>query len=63
VSNELPLDVKLYDLTGRKLDELNIKLTGKGTYSWDASHLPVGVYFMKLDLGDRSITHKLVKLR
>ena len=63
VSNELPLDVKLYDLTGRKLDELNIKLTGKGTYSWDASHLPVGVYFMKLDLGDRSTTHKLVKLR
>ncbi|RLI49540.1 MAG: hypothetical protein DRP09_20595 [Candidatus Thorarchaeota archaeon] len=63
VPNELPLDVKLYDLTGRKLDELNIKLTGKGTYSWDASHLPVGVYFMKLDLGDRSTTHKLVKLR
>ncbi|MCD6081375.1 T9SS type A sorting domain-containing protein [candidate division WOR-3 bacterium] len=63
VSNELPLDVKLYDLTGRKLDELNIKLTGKGTYSWDASHLPVGVYFMKLYLGDRSTTHKLVKLR
>jgi len=63
VSNELPLDVKLYDLTGRKLDELSIKLTGKGTYSWEASHLPVGVYFMKLYLGDRSTTHKLVKLR
>jgi len=63
VSNELPLDVKLYDLTGRQLDEFNIKVTGKGTYSWDASHLPVGVYFMKVDLGNNSTTHKLVKLR
>ena len=63
VTHKLPMDIELYDVVGRKLAHLHTEVEGRGTYNWDVSQLPMGVYFMKINLGNHHDTHKLIKIR
>lgn len=57
--------LKIYDLTGREIDELvNGTLTaGEYTVDWHAQHLPSGVYLYRLTAGEFSQTRKLTLLK
>lgn len=67
--------IKIYDITGRIVRELNLGKQGSGTYIskdraayWDGRssyyrEVASGVYFYKLIIGDQSRTRKMVLLR
>ena len=63
VTHKLPMDIELYDVVGRKLAHLHTEVEGRGTYNWDVSQLPMGVYFIRVDLENYHSTHKLIKIR
>ena len=63
VTHKLPMDIELYDIIGRKLAHLHTEVEGKGTYNWDVSQLPMGVYFIRVNLEDYHNTYKLIKIR
>ncbi len=52
--------ISLYDLTGRKVESLKVVGSGRVTMK---SVLPSGVYFIKLETSQTSITRKAVVLR
>jgi len=63
VTHKLPMDIELYDVIGRKLAHLHTEVEGKGTYNWDVSQLPMGVYFIRVNLENYHNTYKLIKIR
>ena len=63
VTHKLPMDIELYDVVGRKLAYLHTEVEGKGTYNWDVSQLPMGVYFIRVNLENYHNTYKLIKIR
>lgn len=59
------VSLKIYDLNGKEIDELlNQKLSG-GTYEyeWNASSLPSGIYFYRLETGNFTETKKMVLVK
>jgi hypothetical protein len=54
--------LKVFDLLGREVATLVNGMRPAGVYTirWDASSLPSGVYFYRLQISDRSETRKLV---
>jgi uncharacterized delta-60 repeat protein len=66
ISNELPVSLKLYNIAGRVervLLEKNIRCQcGSYTRHLNLSDLPVGIYFLRLEVGTRCIVKKLVLL-
>jgi hypothetical protein len=62
-SNNVTL--KVYDLLGREVAALVDEYKPAGSYQveWNASDLPSGVYFYKLDTGDNSAIKKLMLLK
>ena len=57
------MDIELYDVVGRKLAHLHTEVEGRGTYNWDVSQLPMGVYFIRINLENYHNTYKLIKIR
>ena len=52
--------LKINDLTGRNLSEVEMK-GGQKTYSIDIQKLPQGIYFLNAEQGDKRLVKKIVK--
>lgn len=69
ISYSLPIkteiELTVYDISGRKLVELysGKQKAGTHTLEWNAGHLPSGVYFVKLIVGEFSQTQKAVLVK
>jgi hypothetical protein len=59
------VSLKIFDALGREVETLLAEELSVGTYSkqWDASGLPSGVYFYRLQAGSFMETKKLLLLR
>ncbi|MBD3170045.1 MAG: T9SS type A sorting domain-containing protein [candidate division Zixibacteria bacterium] len=62
---ESNLEINVYDILGRKVDNIFKGTSGKGTYSvtWDASNYPSGVYYYRLTADDGFKTGRMLLLR
>jgi hypothetical protein len=57
------VSAEIYDLVGKlhKVNTLESGTTGKEQQTIDVSHLPVGIYLMKIQVGDSGfLTRRLV---
>jgi photosystem II stability/assembly factor-like uncharacterized protein len=63
--NQNKIILNIYDLLGREVATLENAVKQKGTYEveWNASALPSGVYFYRLQAGSFNETKKLMLLR
>ena len=54
-----------YDITGREVEVLmsQFRIAGNHTITWDARELVTGVYLLKLEADNHSITQKVTLLR
>ncbi|MBI3787057.1 MAG: T9SS type A sorting domain-containing protein, partial [Ignavibacteriales bacterium] len=59
------VSLKVYDLLGREVATLLNERKSPGTYkiTWDASHLPSGVYLYRMTAGSFVETKKLVLMK
>jgi hypothetical protein len=59
------ISLKVYDLLGREVAVLVNEQRPTGTYAvrWDASRFPSGIYFYRLQAGNRIETKKMVLVR
>jgi hypothetical protein len=59
------ISLKLYDITGKEVKMLLDQMQNPGTYKYDfnASGMPSGVYFYKLDGSGFSQTRKMVLVK
>ncbi len=59
------VSLKIYDAYGREVESLlnNFQLAGTYNISWDASQLPNGVYFYKLQTNDFVETKKMILVK
>jgi hypothetical protein len=57
--------LKVYDVLGTEIETLinEEKTAGSFELSWDASYLPSGVYFYRLQAGDFTETKKMILLK
>ena len=62
-SDHVKLDV--YNSTGDQVETIVSKTMNKGQhqFEWDASQLPAGIYYMKLNSGIQIVTRKLIKMK
>jgi photosystem II stability/assembly factor-like uncharacterized protein len=66
---DIPYDahssLTIYNAVGQQVDELfnNFKKEGKYNILWNAGHLPSGIYFYRLQCGNRSLSKKLVLIK
>ncbi|MCP4574004.1 MAG: T9SS type A sorting domain-containing protein [bacterium] len=60
-----PVRLEVFDLAGRRVAELTSENYGPGIHSqvWNARRLPSGTYFLRLQQGDRMVTHRCVLLK
>jgi len=58
-------NLSIYDITGRKIDEIIDKFLSKGEYTqkWDGTNFSSGIYFYKLTTDDFSSTKKMVLIK
>jgi hypothetical protein len=69
ISYSLPTEglviLSIYDLAGRLVENLvdGVKTAGEHVVEWDASAMPSGIYFCRMQVGDFSETRKLVLLK
>ena len=69
ISYGLPLDTEIslnvYDIKGRIITTLieGIRTAGMHSVDWNAENLPSGVYFVKLNAGEFTQTHKLLLIK
>ena len=64
VSYNSYIDISLYDVQGRKIGDVYsgyVKCNKKITYDW--RDLSKGVYFIKAEMGENSITEKVIKIK
>jgi len=59
------INLSVYDITGRLIHTLIADNLNPGYYTleWDVGHLPIGVYFLKLQTDHSAVTKKLVVIR
>ena len=64
-SNSLPVNIYIYDVTGREVQNLSYDNLIPGTYSidFDGTNLATGVYFYQLIAGDFQETRKMVLMK
>jgi len=62
---EVDVSLKIYDITGKLIENLVNKITASGYYSvnWDAKDLPSGIYFVKFQASEFAETRKLVLMK
>jgi CubicO group peptidase (beta-lactamase class C family) len=65
VSNSEPIHVCLYNLTGisQKSWEFNNLASGVKEFFMDLREIPAGVYFCRLQIGNETITKKIIKVK
>lgn len=56
------VSIALFDITGRKVNELtqNKKMTGTQVLDWNIGHVNSGIYFLSVKIGDKNYTNKIV---
>jgi hypothetical protein len=59
------VNLSVYDLKGKLIDQLVNKTFGPGTHvqSWDAQFLPSGVYFLVMESSSFSTSQKLILMK
>ncbi|MBL8017848.1 MAG: T9SS type A sorting domain-containing protein, partial [Ignavibacteria bacterium] len=59
------IKLTVYDMLGRKIKALTNEMLAAGTYSvnWDASDLPSGLYFYRLEGDNFAETKKMVLIK
>ncbi len=59
------LEIAVYDLSGRRVETLEEGVAAAGNHlvTWDVSGTGAGVYFVRLNVGERSLTTRLVVTR
>ena len=62
LSNSAPLDLAIYDVTGREVSVLARGNFARGQYSIPVKRLERGVYFVRLASGDYVVTRKIVQI-
>jgi len=62
VSKQAIINATIYDVVGREVDYINLKVTGRGRYVWKVT-LPAGVYFVNLSIDNIHRMHKILKLQ
>jgi hypothetical protein len=69
VSFSLPMDghvqLAAYDLQGKEVGMIfeGAQAIGEHSYTWNASHLPSGVYYIRLQAGDMVTTQKALLIK
>ncbi len=65
LSRQRFVSLKVYDLLGREKGTLLYEIKPPGThhFRFDASALPSGIYFYRLQVGEQSVTRKMVLLK
>ncbi len=59
-----PAKVEIFDVSGRVVDTpFNAALNGQAVFTWDASDVSTGVYFMRLTQGDNIATSRVSVVR
>jgi len=64
-SNNTQLNIKIYDLNGRLVENLYNGTQNSGNYNitWNASSYSSGIYFVKLQTNQSTITEKLILIK
>jgi hypothetical protein len=59
---ENEVNIALFDITGRKVNELtqNKKMSGTQLLDWNIGNVKSGIYFLSVKIGDKSYTNKIV---
>jgi hypothetical protein len=52
---------RLTDELGRELDDVSLKTIDKNTHQLDITHMPSGMYLLKVKIGERMLVKKIVK--
>ena len=57
--------VSIHDITGREIDLLvdEMKFAGNHGISWTAKGVPTGIYFCRVEAGNKFATQKLTLIR
>jgi len=65
IPNEMSVDVKIYDISGRVVGELMSGVQSQGLYeiTWDASSYASGLYFVRLVAGAEMYTQKIMLVK
>jgi hypothetical protein len=65
LENQSPVNISIYDLTGRLVEVLASNDYDAGIHSiiWDATDMPSGLYFARLTAGDEVSTSRMVLLK
>jgi hypothetical protein len=63
--NKSKISLSVYNLLGQRVESLfeGIQTPGEHTLTWDASHLPSGVYFARLENAGRTENIKMILLK
>ncbi len=65
VLGKVNAEISIYGISGRKIATLVSKELNRGryTFAWNSSKIPPGIYYIKANLQERTITQKVIKLR
>ncbi|UCC78957.1 MAG: T9SS type A sorting domain-containing protein [Candidatus Zixiibacteriota bacterium] len=65
IPNKSEISLSIYNLLGQRVETLfeGVQNPGEHMLTWDASHLPSGIYFARLETGNRSENIKMVFLK
>jgi uncharacterized repeat protein (TIGR01451 family) len=61
-TNENEVSIVLFDITGRKVNELaqNKKMSGVQVLDWNIGNVKSGIYFLSVKIGEENYTNKIV---
>jgi hypothetical protein len=64
IENETPIIITVSDIHGKVIAKnlISNPQTGKNRISWNTNELAPGVYFIKLNTGNQSMTRKIIKI-
>ncbi|HID32253.1 MAG TPA: T9SS type A sorting domain-containing protein, partial [bacterium (Candidatus Stahlbacteria)] len=63
LANKTKVKIILFDATGRRVDDYEAVLTGKGGVSFSTNRFASGVYFVRIERGNRVQTHQVILVR
>lgn len=65
VPHQAPVDLRIFDLSGKMVDRLIQEelLSGSYEYDWTPNNLPNGIYVYRLQIGYKSYSRKLILAR
>lgn len=65
LASDGPVSLKVYDVLGREVVSLVDEVKSAGTYTvtWDASRLPSGIYFTRLETAGKALVKKIMLVK